>query len=172
MGLSRPPDKVLLALFSSCLFLRCYLISSDHTLISSSGILCWDDCDEVVTRSSPVSSDVAKTHCSSSCSGCTKISASSGGSISECNVNKSGYFLTTFVCLHFFCVFWCHSWKTEDPSPINNQKKFLSGSLSEYKYILVFSNLTRTQSLFRKSEKEKTIPRSSGAGDLQVRGAY
>ena len=39
-------------------------------------------------------------------------------------------------------------------------------------YILVFSNLTRTQSLFRNFEKEKTIRRSSGTGDLQVRRVY
>ena len=47
-GLTLPPDKPLIASFKSCRFFCCSSISSDHVLISSSGILCWDDCDDVV----------------------------------------------------------------------------------------------------------------------------
>ena len=83
IGLTLPSDKLLLALFSTCLFFCCSSISSAHMLISSSGILCWDDCDDVVTLSSSELSDVAKAYCfaSCACSGCSETSTSSGGSI-------------------------------------------------------------------------------------------
>ena len=54
MGEILPPDKHLTVLLSGCLLCCCSSTSSDQILISSCGILCWDDCDDDETISCSV----------------------------------------------------------------------------------------------------------------------
>lgn len=61
IGLVRPPVRLLTAVLSICLFFCCSSTSSDQILISCSGTLFCDDCEEMVSASVASSESICST---------------------------------------------------------------------------------------------------------------